>query len=260
MKQCGITRVGVWTGISSLLNQDRDVAAIQEAGVTDVHVMVNDFSKARRRTKFRTYDTDLIIQFCKRLRKVGVRIHLTSWIMPHRGFQVEARRQLEWLVRKTGAASLVWDAEEPWTRARGLEKWEKHAESVKYLVKLFQGFPVPIGVTGIVYTSRKKTGPLIAACDFSIPQAYATFTSGIAPQRAQRVAVRRYREMGSKQIVMGLAAYRTNVKRISDDVEQTSLLGVNEIAYWSLAAIRQNQAIKRFVGGLLGDDAAPATA
>lgn len=248
---CDLSRVGAWTGLSSLRNQKRDIEVVQSLGLTDIYTFVNDLSSARKRTRFSTYDLVKFYDWHQRLREIGVRSHVTSWVMPHQSFIVEASETLVPMCNSINAFSLMWDAEEPWTLARGLEKHDSYEPASERLDKEFLGLQCDMGFTGIVYTPVRKLRPLADVCDYGCPQGYATWTSKIAPGRAQRKSDERYRQkLGCKQIRMGLAAYRTTPERMATDIEQSSLLGISEVIYWSLGWIRRQKAISQFIQGI----------
>jgi hypothetical protein len=251
----GIESVGAWCGSSSLANPVRDVAFAVEHGLDRLDVIVNDHSKWREPSRFTIRTPDRIHRLCDAAKEAGVEVHLTSWIMPHADYIDRAADVLIPLCERVGAASLQWDAEEPWTRARRRLTYSKAAARIR---EAFADLRCPMGANGIGYTPRAKFGPLAEICDYLVPQAYATSTSGIKPEVAPGRFHRRWTEKFARPIVMGLAAYRqtgiaghTPSSAIEAAVEATSaLLDVHTILYWSLAAIRRSPNVARAIAGI----------
>ena len=255
----GIKRIAAWTGSSSLGSEaamDRDVAFCRATGISEIHLMVNDFSVSRDPRPFSTYATARIIEFAQKLRDAEIDLVLTSWIMPHHGFLLGAAQQLLDLVEKTRARAIEWDAEEPWTQARQPLDYVLAAELVRDAFG-----PIRMGVTGIGYAPVDKFGPLAEVCDYVVPQIYTTATSNIDPDTDIGLFAQRYRDLfGPKNTVVGLAAYgqvgvpgHTIESAIRTAYKQTNALGyVKQVCYWSLMAIRKSPTVTNTIKALAG--------
>ncbi len=263
----GVKHVGAWCGLASLKNADRDIAFARAHGINRLDVIVNDHSAAREPRPFTTYDTTLISRFCNKAQAAGIETHLMSWVMPHAAYIEEAAEQLIPLAAGCNAASVQWDAEEPWTRARNRLPYDVAAAR---LAESFKDLPCPMGVNGIGYTPAKKFGPLAEICDYVVPQCYSTRSSGQKPEEVVPRFHRRYRKLFAngrafkppgardKQIVIGLAAYRQ--KGIPGHTVETAmrtalagaqaLEGVDTVIYWSLRHIRANRRVARVIASI----------
>lgn len=235
--------VGAWCGHSSIRSVEsrkRDVALAAAIGLTDLHVMVNDHSRMRApiRNRFTTYSPAAIIEFCTLARAAGIRVHLTSWVMPHESY-------LRWMhivlapLLACQATSLVLDAEEPWTLATS--RWARAVDVAAEL--LGDHLEVPVRVTGIGY-APECVGELARALDGGIPQAYSTSTSKVEPHRCAPL-VQRWRNKLHVQVdTCGLAAYRTTPADMAWALWSVRNAGVEHVIYWSLGHMRRSRAIR----------------
>lgn len=253
----GIRTVGAWCGLSSLRNAAADIDFALAHGIRRLDVIVNEHSAHRTARPFDTYPRSLILDFCGRAQAAGIELHLMSWIMPFREYLTGAAAQLLSLAQDCGVKSIQWDAEEPWTLARGGMRYE---DAAKLVGDLFADRPCEMGVNGIGYTPKAKFGPLADVCDYLVPQCYATSTSNIPPEDAVPRFVRRYREVfGPKKIVAGLAAYRqTGIPRHTVETALLTALagaqaieGVDTVVYWSLAAIKRDRRVASVISSIL---------
>ena len=196
-----------WCGLSSLANPARDVAFAKSIGLTGLDIIVNDHSAAREPRRFDARPTQQIVTLATMARDAGLDVHLMSWIMPHTRYIKEAADVLPELMAKTGARSLVWDAEEPWTLAR---KRLRYSEAGALVGELFAVREFEMGATGIRYAPTAKLAPLVAVCDYMVPQCYSTRTSKADPSTvASRGLVTWRKKFGDgPRFVPGLAAYR----------------------------------------------------
>ena len=236
--------VGVWCGRSSLRNPERDVEFALKHNINRFDIVVNDHSKWRTPKPFNTYNKDQIVRLAKIARAYDIEVHLMSWVMPDANYLVGAKHQLTHLMEETEAVSLQWDAEEPWTQGRGDLT---HAQAAKLIGELFSA--TSMGVNGIGYASKSKLGPFADVCEYIVPQAYATRTSGLDPSTAPSQFYRRWSNAFKKPVVMGLAAYRqsgivpgfSEEKAIRTAARQALLIKeVDTLIYWSLYHIRKN--------------------
>ncbi len=196
-----------WCGLSSLANPARDVAFAKSIGLTGLDIIVNDHSAAREPRRFDARPTQQIVTLATMARDAGLDVHLMSWIMPHKRYLKEAADVLPELMAKTGARSLVWDAEEPWTLAR---KRLRYSEAGALVGELFAVREFEMGATGIRYAPTAKLAPLVAVCDYMVPQCYSTRTSKADPSTVvSRGLVTWRKKFGDgPRFVPGLAAYR----------------------------------------------------
>lgn len=138
-------------------------------GVTGLNLMVHDAS-AMRDSSSRFAPDHGTDDACRRIVDAGLELELTAWIMPHRDYLAAA---CDWLTHATvdhGARVVWWDAEEPWTQARGGLDPAAAAD----LIDLAGARE---GVSGIGY-APKSLDPLLARADLVAPQAYATTREG----------------------------------------------------------------------------------
>ncbi|MCK5495983.1 MAG: hypothetical protein KAI80_06195 [Hyphomicrobiaceae bacterium] len=196
-----------WCGLSSLANPARDVAFAKSIELTGLDIIANDHSAAREPRRFDTRPTQQIVTLATMARDAGLDVHLMSWIMPHKRYIKEAADVLPELMAKTGARSLVWDAEEPWTLAR---ERLRYSEAGALVGELFAVREFEMGATGIRYAPAAKLAPLVAVCDYMVPQCYSTRTSKADPSTVvSRGLVTWRKKFGDgPRFVPGLAAYR----------------------------------------------------
>jgi hypothetical protein len=204
LKSNHIKTVGAWCGTASLANPARDVDFAVEHRINRLDIVVNDFAKSRAPQQFTMRDTKKIQKLCELARKKGVEIHLMSWIMPHKAFIDRAAQLLVPVCNDVGAASLQWDAEEPWTQAKDRMQYSDAADRI---ADRFSGLTCRMGITARGFAEAPKVGPLVAICDYTLPQAYSTATSGVEPGAGQKRIYRHYEAKFGKPITMGLAAY-----------------------------------------------------
>jgi len=162
--------------------------------------------------------------------------------MPHANYIDQAADMLVPLCDDVGAASLQWDAEEPWMLA---QRPMKHRDAAERIAERFAALSCPMGANAIGYASVEKFGPLAEICDYVVPQAYSTTSSGVVPGDGQRRIYERYEKAFARDIVMGLAAFRqTDIpghsvrSAMTACVEAADDLGCDAVVYWSLRQIR----------------------
>lgn len=253
LESTGIKTVGVWTGMASLRNPTRDVEFCRKNGINRMDVIVNDHSRWRESKPFTTHNIERILRLCSMAQAAGIETHLMSWIMPHAQYIDEAADQLLPLAAACKAKSIQWDAEEPWTQARG---GLSYPEAAKRIADAFSTLKCPMGVNGIGYTPTRKFGPIAEVCEYLVPQAYATRSSGLKPERVAAQFYRRYRKkFGNKRIEIGLAAYRQKgiPGHTIDSAMRSAVAGaqsledVDTVLYWSLSWIRKNRRAARVI-------------
>lgn len=252
-----ITTIGAWAGNSSLANPVRDVAAMIAAGVNRIDIIINDHSAWREPRKFTMRDTQKIATLAKVARDSGMSVHLMSWIMPHREYIEGACAALLDLHEKVPFDSVIWDAEEPWTLAKRSMGYKPAAALVG---ELLDGAPFRQGVTGIRYASKSKLGPLIAVCDYAVPQCYSTSSSKADPSTVAAKGVKQWRgRFGDDvQIVPALAAYRQ--KGIKGHTEASAIQAAADgarglggtVIYWGANSIRKSPVVSRAIARVRG--------
>lgn len=252
-----VRKVGAWTGWASMANDKAVAATIKAAtflGLKRLDIIVNDFAAAREPTDFSTYDKRQIVALAKAAAGEEIDVHLMTWIMPHGTFIEAAGHQLRDLAQQTGARSIQFDAEEPWTQAK---KALPYAEAAKRISTYFAG--ATLGANAIVYTPAAKFGPLAEVCNYLVPQAYATSSSGLDPTTVVPKAAHRFRALfgKNKTIVAGLAAYRQPPKGYTVESSMRAAFAgavndptIHDVVYWSLGQIRQSAAVTKVVRAL----------
>ncbi|MCA9656523.1 MAG: peptidoglycan-binding protein [Myxococcales bacterium] len=253
-----VVNVGAWSGQSSLNNPNDDVAFCAAHGINRLYVVVNDHSTSRSARDFDTFTRSKIVTLSKVARDAGVEVHLMSWIMPHATYLRQAAEQLIPLVADTGARSLQWDAEEPWTQAVDPPSYEEAAQQV---ARELASLTVPMGVTGIGYTPADKFGPLAAVCKTLVPQCYATSGGSLKPESAVSSCVDRWRSKGfggaSPAWEIGLAAYRqegieghTVASAMTASLDNARAYQFDSVVYWSLRQIRGSAEVTQVIGSI----------
>jgi hypothetical protein len=189
------------------------------------------------------------------LHRLGVSPHLVSWLRPTERYMRAAADKLRPLCMTLGANSLMFDAEEPWTRHPSLHgRGETAAEAFLARHWSFDYWPCELGVSGITYIPS-AVRPLARRCQYVLPQAYsvAHVNASYRPGVTQRLAHERWQEFG-KPIVMGLAAWKLNrhgglsqTGSMQRAITAAEDLGVDEVAYWSLRWVVESAERTEFV-------------
>jgi hypothetical protein len=158
---------------------------------------------------------------------------------------------------KTGARSLVWDAEEPWTLAK---KRMRYSEAGALVGELFADCEFEMGATGIRYAPTAKLAPLVAVCDYMVPQCYSTRTSKADPSTVvSRGLVTWRKKFGDgPRFVPGLAAYRQSgidghsirsaMQAAIDNAGEHSDTAI----WWGLNSLRKSPGTAAVVASLAG--------
>lgn len=251
----GLKTIGAWCGSASLRNPGRDVDFCVAHGINRLDIIVNDHSVWREPTDFTVRGVTSIVRLADLARAAGIEVHLMSWLMPHSMYIEQAGNELIPLATLCQAKSIQWDAEEPWTKAKKAMPYE---EASKLVAEVFKDRKFKMGVNGIGYASTQKLGPLAKVCDYVVPQAYATQSSGLKPDTAPGQFYRRWSSKFKKPVVMGLAAYRqkgipgySEREAILTAIKATHALGdVDTIIYWSLRHIRTNREVANAIATL----------
>jgi len=254
----GLDTVSAWIGASSMASAQavqNDVAFAVSLGLTRLDVIVNDHAAWREPTPFDTYGLAKIERLAEAVVAAGLELHYMSWLMPHAAYIGRAAEILVPLVGRTGARSIVWDAEEPYTQAKQALPYEDAAGRV---ASSFAG--IQQGVTGIGYASVSKLGPLCSRVDLLIPQCYSSSTSGMSPATVvPRLAARWRAVFPGKPLAIGLAAYRqSGIPGFGVESAIRAAYGgavadptARVAIYWSLGQIRSNSVVTRTIRSLL---------
>ena len=249
-----ITTVGAWCGLATLAHPERDVDFAVENGINRLDIVINDHSASRQERAFTVHKPSRIKALCKRAQDNGIETHLMSWIMPHRRYLERAAATLMPLCEDVGAASLQWDAEEPWVLA---QKHMGFRQAADLVAERFSDLPCEMGVTAIGFASVSKVGPLLEVCDYGVPQAYSTTKSGVKPGSGQKRLHKRWRNKFGKPIVMGLAAFRqsdipghTIESAMKACIKASGELGCTTVIYWSLRHIRTSARVRKVIAGI----------
>jgi hypothetical protein len=247
----GISTVGAWCGASTLANPKRDVDFAVAHGINRLDIVVNDHAAWREPKPFTVRSRKRIRALVERAERAGIETHLMSWIMPHREYIEAAAEKLVPLCNDLGVASLQWDAEEPWMRAKGGMGCTLAAELV---AERFADLRCPMGVTGIGYADHRKLGPLAKHCAYVVPQCYATAKSGQTPEEAPGRFHELWHARFERPVVIGLAAYRqagieghTPRSAIETAAKAAAATGVDTVVYWSLGAMRRSPVVAQAI-------------
>lgn len=177
----------------------KQIELAKKLGIGRLHLMVNDHSADTGPTKFRC--DAKARDYAAMITDAGIELHLTSWIMPHLEFLTAACDQLAQLVGDTGAHSIEWDAEKPWTHAVG---GLPHADAAT----MIQLYGCREGVSGIGFGAAHALFPLVARAEYVTPQAYVTTTSGLSLAGVPKVLAHWKNLAGDRVIIPAIAAYR----------------------------------------------------
>lgn len=225
--------IGAW-GMQVTAEQ---LAAAKRCGIGRIDLMVNDCSASRAPTRF-----CVMPQARERAQRVvdaGFELHLTSWIMPHLAFAAEAADTMQQLAIDTGARSVLWDAEEPWTQATGKPHYD---DAIEAIVAGLKG--CTWGVTGIGYASP-KVFELAARASYAVPQAYVTEDSQLRHIGIDDVLRNWSRWVANGvPIVPGLAAYNQGRGYIATARGAAEAAGYRGAIYWSLRHIESSKAVQ----------------
>jgi hypothetical protein len=242
----GIRHVAAWCGSAALRNPERDIQFAVDTNIDRLHLVINDHSKWRSPQPWTMRDEGKVRGFIQRAQDAGISVSLMSWVMPHKDYINKAADTLMPLCTELGV-DLEWDAEEPWTKAT---KGMGYEEAASLIAERFKGRSFTMASNAIIYTPKKKYGPLARVSDLLIPQCYSTSTSGVKPEDAVALGVRRWKKYGfGTRFAIGLAAYRQSgikghtiqsAMRTTITSAQT-LEGVSTVVYWSLRQIRSSR-------------------
>jgi len=238
----------------------RDVGIARALGLTRLDVIVNDHSASRRDRPFDTYVRARILALCKAARDAGLEVVLLSWLLPFKDYILRAAGELNAIAAATGARSVCFDAEEPWSKAVDPLPYEVAAQLVED-----QMLELPWGVTGIGYANATKLGPLMRRSSFCIPQCYATRdTPLLPPEHVASTLVAHWKQIfpslvaNGTPIHVGLAAYHQDgitghtveqaLRAAFLDAERT---GAADVVWWSLSAIRGDKRVQAAIKGLV---------
>lgn len=265
--------VGAWTGSATLRDPESNVRAAAQMGIHELHVMVADHSALREPTNFfATPRKGRQVAKIATLEKVarscadyGVRLCLTTWVMPHPEYIDGLGAYLNAVVRALEPISpvreIVLDAEEPWTQATRRDlTYAGSAARLARQTEALRDFGVRFGLTGIGYARESRLDPLASWCDVAIPQVYATTNNKLDPRTSPMKFARHWTTMFERyELVIGLPAYRQAKGMMAE-----ALAGAREVAsdfttaechrviYWSLAYLRASAEKAKLVSTIGG--------
>jgi hypothetical protein len=230
--------MGIPTKASSRTSFVKKVSNLQ---LTDIALMINSVSA--QDFAITPAKQTAILATAEALRAAGVDTHLVTWLRPTERYMSDAATVLRDLCVSSNARSLMFDVEEPWTRASAVSgsNAESKAKAIVDRYWQFTSWPCPLGASGITYIPA-SVKPVAARCDYVVPQAYSINNSNnvYRPGVTQKEAHKRWSGLG-KPIVMGLAAYKLNhygglsdAGAMQKAITTTQELGDNEVAYCSL--------------------------
>lgn len=253
-------RIGAWFGSWAIANPKDAVALARDVGFDRADIICNDHAGWRKPTEFTIRDPHKIARLASLAHTHGFEVHLMSWIMPHREYIVGAGQMLPGLAEDCGAASVQFDGEEPWTKAK---QHMGYLEAAKLIAEMFFGRSYDLGVTGIKWTPVEAFKALAEICDYYLPQAYATSTTaekwGVKPETVVPSVVKRYRtEFGAdKRLVVGLPCYRQSgipghsiESAMRTPYESALNVGAEAIVYWQLRHLRKARETRRVLAAL----------
>ena len=283
-----ITRVGAWAGSALIRDPLDNVLAAKAMGLDEIHVMVADHSAWRREHAFsdrptreegggrRAASIASLVKVGQVCAEAGIDVGLTTWVMPHghyidgcTGYLLEAARAMA--AAGCHVTEIIFDAEEPWTRAVGTEPfgktagiraWNRSAAMLRDALAPLRERPyeVRFGVTGIGYAREPALDPIAEWCDFAVPQVYATVNNGLDPRKSPKIFADRWTRMFErKELAIGLPAYRQGPGMMSAAIEGVRAVSqdpnsaeVSRTIYWSLAQLRASKGKAQFVAGIKG--------
>jgi hypothetical protein len=248
-------RAHAWVTSSGFDNTQKTIAQLKEAGVVIANLMLNDYygegdDEHRAEEDFRTFNVDKILAMADACHAAGIRVHATTWVMPHDRFVSGMLEQLPWLLAAMGCSLLMLDAEEPWSQATGCFDYAAAAQRIKGV------FP-RLGLSGIGGALEELT-ELAKICAVWSPQAYATKTSQATPGGVVPYCVNCWtNRWGSPREgwIMGLAGYKqaddggSTMQPPIDDVEAAN---IDDVCYWTIRSIHEDPDVVAFVAGLGG--------
>lgn len=241
--------VSAWLPSSDTATPDKTVAKLKAAGIGTAVLMVNDFSDDRGPTEFRTFDFDRLVAMANACHDAEIVVWLCSWVMPHDVFIDGACRQLPDLREATRAEVIVWDAEEPWTKATGPFDYGRASWRLRDAFGYSR-----MGLTAIG-SAPSECWDLAAACSVWMPQCYATRDSVARPSEVVPYSLRQWKQRYGEPSswCIGLAAYdqaavpADTMQPPIDDVREAE---ISSVCYWTSNAIASRPDVCEFVAGL----------
>jgi len=262
----GVRRVWIFSTIPTDPNNlPGFVVARYQAGFTDIVFEINDKPDHKKATigdfvvPRARLDAlrNMIPEFCH----LGIDVHLMCWLQPDAAFMQAVAATMQPLCQTLPVRSLLFDLEEPWT------KYTNAAQTSELLARAwpFGGWPCLLGATGS-NNLPKSVGVVAKRCNYVLPQGYSTNELGQRAVEGQRKAAQNWSGLitPERPLVMGLATWDLNLTPAPDKAaaprhprpltEQQALqlavvtaetLGAKEVAYWSLAHLKQPGAEKR---------------
>src|SRR5690606_2222650 len=255
-------RLGAWVRFTSLLdkNYERHIEVAKQMGLSRLDVVINDYSVNRDETPFRIKSMSNVVRFAQLARQSCIDVHFMSWLMPHESFIKDAVPAVSLLMRDTEASSVIWDAEEAWTQARGGLPYGKAADLLGQL------WPSDLrsGVTGIRYANKSKLAPLVEVTNYAVAQCYATGRNGYDPSTIAAKGLenwqQRFGDVQSFDFVPGLASSgqsgikgHTPGSALIAAIEGAEEIECHEAIFWALDFFVASPALQRAAAGYTRD-------
>lgn len=255
----------IWIFANAPPDKERDLflQRVEWLNLTDVALFVNGNQSCR----FQLSSTreQWIRETARRLREINVDTHLVCWLRPIDSFLADSADRLRPLCEEVGARSLLFDAEEPWTKNTCGKRGPNWSKTVVENDWTFFNWPCRLGVTGIA-ALPDAVRPLINRCHYTLPQAYSTIANRNLgkPGITQTFAHEQWRDFRypwfpfqRKQMVMGLAtrslqrpggiSQKQAMQKAIATVETLLDPAVTEVAYWSMNRIIGSKESVEFV-------------
>jgi hypothetical protein len=240
--------VGCWLRKSAFVRQsdasiDEVARRLAETGMSYASIMLNDYAGKTTYQKFQAWSEDAI-RMAAALRKHGLCVSLTTWVLPYQQFLIDMADELVALQAQTGAVDLILDAEEPWILAKDPMN---HGEAAQLIGELLYARPLALTAIG---TADDRVKPLADICQTWMPQCYATTKSQATAQGIVDYSFGQWRQKYGRdpwRWFVGLAAYQQpSPASLYMDVVLTKLRGhnVSEVCYWSHATILERDDIR----------------
>ncbi|MDX1414882.1 MAG: hypothetical protein R3293_11875 [Candidatus Promineifilaceae bacterium] len=258
-----IWRVWSWVTTRCQFSEQRMQREFDEAaelGLTDVVLHLNSIRDARQSDTFHFLDNrsldamrSAVTRATEELRRRSIDCHLMVFPAPHRGYTESMIDALIPLAQAAPIRSILLDAESNWRR-RSRPDYDGSVGLIEQRLRpRLAASSVALGFTD--FTLNDAGRALARICDYVMPQAYSTRSSGMRePGRMQADKHELYRPL-QKPLVMAAAAWNIRppaahssytpaqtMQYTWEAVEQLTNPDVVEMAYWSLPAAHSTRA------------------
>ena len=258
-----IERIWIFANAPPDSGRDKFLQRVEWLYLTDVALFVN--SNQGCRFQMSSTREQQIRETTRQLSEMKIATHLVCWLRPIDSFLTDSADRLRPLCEEIKPRSLLFDAEEPWTKnacGKHGPAWSKKIVEDDWT---FFNWSCQLGVTGIT-SLPSAVRPLIDRCHYMLPQAYSTVGNGNSgkPGVTQTLAHKEWHDFRypwlpfeRKPMVMGLAAWnlqrpggisRTQaMQKAIATVETLREPEVTEVAYWSMKWVIQSKEIAEFI-------------